>query len=139
MSWTSGAMSVGHAESVMRSLMRKLHQRRSRSTLSELKGLTVQQSKVTCHRTFTACLIGRLVEGNAKELAGRKKVDGERPDLGTTLVKVVGRCELIPPDSTSEEAKPEGESSEALRVLVVVKDGLVEDSEGNVVGKDRRR
>jgi len=46
--------------------------------------------------------------------------------------KVIGRCELIP--ENEREAKKEGPFA-GLEGLVVVKDGLVEDSEHNVVGK----
>ncbi|KAF2277405.1 uncharacterized protein EI97DRAFT_290206 [Westerdykella ornata] len=74
--------------------------------------------------------IGRLVEGDPKELAGRKS-DGEgliHNDTG----KVVGRCELIPENQrvTREEGPFAG-----LEGLRVVKDGFVEDAEGNRVGQ----
>jgi Protein of unknown function (DUF3659) len=74
--------------------------------------------------------IARLVEGNPKELAG-KKIDGEG-QIWNDAGKVVGRCELIP--ENEREAKPEGPFA-GLEGVVVVKDGLVEDEEGNVVGR----
>jgi Protein of unknown function (DUF3659) len=74
--------------------------------------------------------IARLVEGNPKELAGRK-VDAEG-QIWNDAGKVVGRCELIP--ENEREAKPEGPFA-GLEGVVVVKDGLVEDEEGNVVGR----
>jgi hypothetical protein len=73
--------------------------------------------------------IGRLAEGNVKELAGRR-CDEQGLIHGDTG-KVVGRCELIP--ENERVAKPEGPFAgyEGLRV---VKDGKVEDEDGNVVG-----
>ena len=73
--------------------------------------------------------IGRLVEGNAKELAGRK-CDAEGK-IWNDSGKVIGQCEPIPEDQ--REAKPEGPFA-GLEGVVVVKDGMVEDEEGNVVG-----
>ncbi|KAK2810169.1 hypothetical protein FQN50_003139 [Emmonsiellopsis sp. PD_5] len=74
--------------------------------------------------------IARVIDGNPKNLAGRK-IDGEGriwDDSG----KVVGQCELIP--ETERESKAEGPFA-GLEGLVVVKDGLVEDEKGNTVGK----
>jgi len=96
--------------------------------LSELKGLTVNKAGNVIGPQGVP--IGRLVEGNPKELAGRK-VDGEG-QIWNDSGEVVGRCELIPPDQREE--KPEGIFG-GLEGLVVVKDGLVEDEEGNVVGR----
>ncbi|KAL2058626.1 hypothetical protein ABVK25_001354 [Lepraria finkii] len=73
--------------------------------------------------------IGRLVEGNAKELAGRK-CDAEGQIFNDTG-KVVGRCEVIP--ESEREAKPEGPFA-GLEGVVVVKDGMVVDEDGNTVG-----
>jgi hypothetical protein len=73
--------------------------------------------------------IGRLVEGNAKELAGRK-CDAEGK-LWNDSGKVVGQCEPIP--ENEREAKPEGPFA-GLEGVVVVKDGMVEDEDGNTVG-----
>ncbi|KAJ5157663.1 uncharacterized protein N7482_008763 [Penicillium canariense] len=72
--------------------------------------------------------IGRVVEGNPKELAGKKIEDGEIYDGK----KVVGRVELIPEDEL--ESKPEGPFA-GMEGLVVNKDGFVEDEEGAIVGK----
>ena len=73
--------------------------------------------------------IGRLVEGNAKELAG-KKCDAEG-QIWNDSGKVIGRCEVIP--ENEREAKPEGPFA-GLEGVVVVKDGMVEDEDGNTVG-----
>ena len=74
--------------------------------------------------------IARLVEGNAKELAG-KKVDGEG-QIWNDAGKVIGRVELIP--ENEREAKPEGPFA-GLEGVEVVEDGLVQDHEGHVVGR----
>ncbi|KAF2186873.1 hypothetical protein K469DRAFT_571391 [Zopfia rhizophila CBS 207.26] len=74
--------------------------------------------------------VGRLVEGNLKDLAGRKS-DGEgliHNDTG----KVVGRCELIPENERVTKQEGPFAGYEGLRV---VKDGFVEDVDGNTVGK----
>lgn len=74
--------------------------------------------------------IGRLVEGNLKDLVGRKS-DGEgliHNDTG----KVVGRCELIP--ENERVTRKEGPFA-GLEGLRVVKDGFVEDADGNRVGQ----
>jgi hypothetical protein len=96
--------------------------------LSELKGLTVNKAGNIIGPQGVP--IGRLVEGNLKELVGRR-VDGEG-QIWNDAGEVVGRCELIPPDQREE--KPEGIFG-GLEGLIVVKDGLVEDHEGNVVGR----
>jgi hypothetical protein len=74
--------------------------------------------------------VGRLVEGNLKDLAGRKS-DGEgliHNDTG----KVVGRCELIPENERVTKQEGPFAGFEGLRV---VKDGFVEDADGNRVGQ----
>jgi Protein of unknown function (DUF3659) len=96
--------------------------------LSILNGLTLNKQGNVIGREGVP--IARLVEGNAKELAGRK-VDGEG-QIWNDSGKVVGRCELIP--ENEREEKPEGPFA-GLEGVVVVKDGLVEDEDGNVVGK----
>ncbi|KAJ5153896.1 Protein of unknown function DUF3659 [Penicillium coprophilum] len=72
--------------------------------------------------------IARVVEGNPKELAGKKIEDGEIYDGK----KVVGRVELIPEDEL--ESKPEGPFA-GMENLFVTKDGFVEDDEGSIVGQ----
>ncbi|KAJ5210114.1 Protein of unknown function DUF3659 [Penicillium cf. griseofulvum] len=72
--------------------------------------------------------IARVVEGNPKELAGKKIEDGEIYDGK----KVVGRVELIPEDEL--ESRPEGPFA-GMESLFVSKDGFVEDDEGSIVGK----
>ena len=95
--------------------------------LSVLKGLAVnKQGNVIGPEGVP---IARLVEGNAKELAGRKC--DEEGQIWNDSGKVVGRCELIP--ENEREAKPEGPFA-GLEGCVVVKDGWVEDEDGNVVG-----
>lgn len=96
--------------------------------LSELKGLTCNKQGNVIGPDGVP--IGVLVEGNPKELAGRK-ID-ENGQIWNDAGKVVGRVELIPPDQ--REAKPEGPFA-GLDGLVVVKDGFVEDAEHNIVGK----
>jgi hypothetical protein len=73
--------------------------------------------------------IGRLVEGNRKELAG-KKID-ENGQIWNDSGKVIGRCELIP--LNEREAKPEGIFA-GLEGLRVVADGKVADEDDNIVG-----
>ncbi|KAH8689092.1 hypothetical protein BGW36DRAFT_433857 [Talaromyces proteolyticus] len=74
--------------------------------------------------------IGRVVDGNLKEVAGRKiGTDGQ---IWNDAGKIVGRVELIPEDE--RETKPEGIFG-GLEGLFVNKEGLVEDEEGHVVGK----
>ena len=95
--------------------------------LSILKGLPVnKQGNVIGPEGVP---IARLVEGNAKELAG-KKCD-EEGQLWNDSGKVIGRCELIP--ENERQAKPEGPFA-GLEGCVVVKDGFVEDEDGNRVG-----
>ncbi|PPJ57164.1 hypothetical protein CBER1_08472 [Cercospora berteroae] len=73
---------------------------------------------------------GRLVEGNISELAGRK-CDENGYIYGDTG-KVVGRCEVLP--ENERVARPEGPFA-GLDGLRVVKDGFVEDQDGNRVGQ----
>ena len=96
--------------------------------LSELKGLMINKQGNVIGPDGVP--IGRLVEGNAKEAAGRKI--GDDGQVFNDQGKVIGRCELIP--ENEREAKKEGPFA-GLEGLVVVKDGLVEDAEHNVVGK----
>lgn len=72
--------------------------------------------------------IARVVEGNPKELAGKKIQDGEIYDGK----KFLGRVELIPEDEL--ESKPEGPFA-GMDNLIITKDGYVEDDEGSIVGK----
>ncbi|EME79647.1 uncharacterized protein MYCFIDRAFT_104018, partial [Pseudocercospora fijiensis CIRAD86] len=73
---------------------------------------------------------GRLVEGNVSELAGRK-CDENGFIYGDTG-KVVGKCEILP--ENERVARPEGPFA-GLEGLRVVKDGFVEDQDGNRVGQ----
>ncbi|KKZ62666.1 hypothetical protein EMCG_00349 [[Emmonsia] crescens] len=74
--------------------------------------------------------IGRVVDGNPKGLAGRKIDENGR--IWSDSGKPIGQCELIPEDE--RDTKAEGPFA-GLEGLVVVNDGLVEDENGNVVGK----
>ncbi|KAL5121355.1 hypothetical protein ACEQ8H_000823 [Pleosporales sp. CAS-2024a] len=74
--------------------------------------------------------VGRLVEGNLKDLVGRKS-DGEG-QLHNDTGKVVGRCELIPQNERVQRKEGPFAGFEGLRV---VKDGFVEDADGNRVGQ----
>ncbi|KAK4956098.1 hypothetical protein LTR66_013391, partial [Elasticomyces elasticus] len=73
--------------------------------------------------------IGKLVEGNVKELAGRL-CDDQGLIHGDTG-KVVGRCVVLP--ENERVARPEGPFA-GLEGLKVIKDGKVEDADGNIVG-----
>lgn len=72
--------------------------------------------------------IARVVEGNPKEIAGKRIEDGEIYDGK----KVVGRVELIPEEEL--ETKAEGPFA-GMESLVVRKDGFVEDEDGAIVGQ----
>lgn len=95
--------------------------------LSILKGLAVNKQGNVIGPDGVP--IARLVEGNAKELAG-KKCD-EEGQLWNDSGKVIGRCELIPDEE--REAKPEGPFA-GLEGCVVVQDAFVEDEDNNRVG-----
>lgn len=114
---------VGHAERYEE----PEEEEEPKADLSILKGLAVnKQGNVIGPEGVP---IARLVEGNAKELAG-KKCD-EEGQIWNDSGKVIGRCELIP--ENEREAKPEGPFA-GLEGCVVVKDGFVEDEDGNRVG-----
>lgn len=72
--------------------------------------------------------VARVIEGNPKELAGKKIDDGQIWDGR----KAVGRVELIPENEIQD--KPEGPFS-GLDNPVVNNNGFVEDAEGNVIGR----
>ena len=74
--------------------------------------------------------VGRLTEGSAKELAGRKVAEEGR--IYNDAGKVVGQCEVIPP--AEREAKPEGPFA-GLEGLRVIAGGKVADENDNVVGE----
>ncbi|OJD25486.1 hypothetical protein ACJ73_03150 [Blastomyces percursus] len=74
--------------------------------------------------------IGRVIDGNPKELAG-KTID-ENGRIWNDYGKPIGQCELIPEDE--RETKTEGPFA-GLEGLIVVNDGLVEDENSNIVGK----
>ncbi|OJJ68217.1 hypothetical protein ASPBRDRAFT_133711 [Aspergillus brasiliensis CBS 101740] len=94
--------------------------------LSSLEGLT--PNKLGYVIGPKGVPIGRVVEGKAKELAGKEIHDGQIWDGP----KPVGRVELIPQEEREKSA--EGPFA-GLENLVVNKEGLVEDDDGNVVGK----
>ncbi|TKA83837.1 hypothetical protein B0A55_00134 [Friedmanniomyces simplex] len=74
--------------------------------------------------------VARLVEGNAKELAGKQLDD--QGQIWNDKGKVIGRVELIPAEE--REAKPEGPFA-GLEGLRVIEGGKVADEDGNVVGE----
>ncbi|KAF2151264.1 hypothetical protein K461DRAFT_295334 [Myriangium duriaei CBS 260.36] len=96
--------------------------------LSDLEGRTLNKAGVVIGDEGVP--IARLVEGNAKELAGRK-LDGEG-QIWNDSGKVVGRVELIP--ENEREAKPEGPFA-GLQGLRVVADGKIADEDENIVGQ----
>jgi hypothetical protein len=96
--------------------------------LSVLDGLTLNKQGYLVDSNGIP--VGRLVEGNLKDLAGRKS-DGEGQIHGDTG-KVVGRCELIPDNERVTKQEGPFAGYEGLRV---VKDGFVEDGDGNRVGQ----
>ena len=116
---------VGHAERYEEPEQQE--EEEVKQDLSILKGLPVNKQGNVIGPDGVP--IARLVEGNAKELAG-KKCD-EEGQLWNDSGKVIGRCELIP--ENEREAKPEGPFA-GLEGCVVVKDGFVEDEDGNRVG-----
>lgn len=95
--------------------------------LSILDGLTLNKQGYLVGQDGIP--VGRLVEGNLADLAGRKS-DGEG-QIHNDTGKVVGRCELIP--ENERVTKSEGPFA-GLEGLRVVKDGYVADEDGNVVG-----
>ncbi|KAE8822837.1 hypothetical protein PTNB85_08980 [Pyrenophora teres f. teres] len=96
--------------------------------LSILDGLTLNKQGYLVNGEGIP--VGKLVEGNLAELAGRKS-DGEGLIHGDTG-KVVGRCDIIPPNERPERKEGPFAGFEGLRV---VKDGFVEDNDGNRVGQ----
>ncbi|KAL1311618.1 hypothetical protein AAFC00_001729 [Neodothiora populina] len=96
--------------------------------LSSLAGKTVNKMGMVIGDEGVP--VARLIEGNAKELAGRK-LDGEG-QLWNDSGKVIGRVELIPEDE--RESKPEGPFA-GRQGLRVVADGKVADEDDNVVGQ----
>ncbi|KAI0610346.1 DUF3659 domain-containing protein [Pyrenophora tritici-repentis] len=96
--------------------------------LSILDGLTLNKQGYLVNAEGIP--VGKLVEGNLAELAGRKS-DGEGLIHGDTG-KVVGRCDIIPPNERPERKEGPFAGFEGLRV---VKDGFVEDNDGNRVGQ----
>jgi len=96
--------------------------------LSSLDGLTLNKQGFLVN--YEGIPVGKLVEGNLSELAGRKS-DGEGLIHGDTG-KVVGRCELIPDNERVSRKEGPFAGYEGLRV---VKDGFVDDNDGNRVGQ----
>ncbi|PYI11090.1 LEA domain protein [Aspergillus sclerotiicarbonarius CBS 121057] len=94
--------------------------------LSSLEGLT--PNKLGYVIGPKGVPIGRVVEGKVKELAGKEIHDGQVWDGP----KPIGRVELIPQGEREKSA--EGPFA-GLDNLVVNKEGLVEDDDGNIVGK----
>ena len=95
-------------------------------TVPILKGLAVNKQGYVIGPEGVP--IAHFVDGNVKELAG-KKCD-EKGQLWNDSGKVIGRCELI--SDNEREAKTEGPFA-GLEGCVVVKEGFVEDEAGNRV------
>lgn len=74
--------------------------------------------------------IGKLIDGNVKELAGRQC--DENGDIHSDTGKVIGHCEVLPENERVSRAEGPFAGHEGLRVN---KEGFVVDSEDNVVGK----
>ncbi|KAF2435860.1 hypothetical protein EJ08DRAFT_625513 [Tothia fuscella] len=115
---------VGHAERVED----VDEEPEEKADLSFLKGKTVnKQGNVIGDEGVP---VARLVEGNPKELAG-KKLDSDG-QIWNEDGKVIGRVELIP--ENERESKPEGIFG-GLQGLRVVADGMVADEDDNIVGR----
>jgi hypothetical protein len=101
--------------------------------VEEAPDLSILENKVLNKQGFVVdengIPIGRLVEGNVKDLAGRR-CDNQGLIYGDTG-KVVGRCELIPENERVVKHEGPFAGYEGLRV---VKNGWVEDEDGNRVG-----
>ncbi|THV82310.1 hypothetical protein D6D29_04741 [Aureobasidium pullulans] len=74
--------------------------------------------------------VGKLIDGNVKELAGR--LCDENGDIHNDTGKVVGHCEVLPENERVAKAEGPFAGREGLRVN---KEGFVVDAEDNVVGK----
>jgi hypothetical protein len=74
--------------------------------------------------------IGKLIEGNSAELEGR--TCDEQGIIHDDRGKQIGRCEPLP--ESERFSRPEGQFA-GLEGLRVVKGGMVEDEDGNVVGE----
>jgi hypothetical protein len=74
--------------------------------------------------------IGKLIEGNVKELAGRQC--DENGDIHNDTGKVVGHCDVLPENERESRAEGPFAGREGLRVN---KEGFVVDTEDNIVGK----
>ena len=96
--------------------------------LSILNGLTLNKQGFLVNQDGLP--VGKLVEGDPKELAGRKA--DEQGLIYNDVGKAVGRCEVIPEDQ--RVMKQEGPFA-GLEGLHVNKEGMVEDENGNIVGE----
>lgn len=95
---------------------------------SILDGLTLNKQGFLVDGNGTP--FGKLVDGNPAELAGRQS--DENGQIFNDKGKVVGHCEPLPEEERI--ARPEGPFA-GLQGLRVVKEGKVEDEDGNVVGE----
>ncbi|KAH0072860.1 hypothetical protein KCU96_g15875, partial [Aureobasidium melanogenum] len=96
--------------------------------LSSLAGKTVNKAGFVIGDEGVP--VARLVEGKAKELAGKKLDD--QGQIWNDQGKVIGRVEMIPEDE--RESKPDGPFA-GLQGLRVVADGKVADEDENIVGE----
>ena len=95
--------------------------------LSSLDGKVVNKAGNVVDENGT--IYGRIVDGNAEEMAGRK-VDG-KGQIWSDNGKVIGHAELLPGGRTH---KPEGPFA-GFENLVVAKEGKVVDATGQQVGR----
>ena len=95
--------------------------------LSILEGKVVNKAGNVVDEHGT--VFGRIVSGDPKAMAGRK-VDGQG-QIWSDNGKVIGQAELIP---GGEQTKAEGPFA-GWDNLTVAKDGLVQDANGQIVGR----
>ncbi|KAF2858773.1 hypothetical protein K470DRAFT_259489 [Piedraia hortae CBS 480.64] len=113
---------IGHAERF------EEEEEAEAASLSFLQGKTVNKSGFVIGDEGIP--VARLSEGNAKELVGKKLDD--QGQIWNDQGKVVGRVELIPVEE--RDTKPEGPFA-GHQEPHVVKDGWIEDKDGNRIGK----
>jgi len=95
--------------------------------LSSLEGLSCNKAGyVIGPENFP---IGRIIEGEPKELAGKRIFENGEIYEGKNIV---GRAELIPDDE--REDVPDGLFA-GFESLVVTEDGFIEDENGSIVGR----
>ncbi|KAI9869169.1 MAG: hypothetical protein M1823_009055, partial [Watsoniomyces obsoletus] len=99
-----------------------------RPPLSILDGLTGNKSGKLIDSNGN--IVGELIEGDAKKLSKSGLTADAEGQFWDNKGHVIGRAQTIPQEEAEEEAPFAG-----LEGLVVVKDGFVEDVNGNRVGQ----